>query len=94
MTSSNPVVIDPASTHGARIAQSLIGIGFLFIGVVLTSLVAYLLYVTGGEFYEGAFENHPIASLVLFIIMVVLVKPHRGGRASFDASYACCAYCG
>ena len=73
MTSSNPVVIDPASTHGARIAQSLIGIGFLFIGVVLTSLVAYLLYVTGGEFYEGAFENHPIASLVLFIIMVVLV---------------------
>lgn len=73
MTSSDTLTIDPVSTTGGRIVQILIGAGFLFIGVVLTSLVAYLLYVTGGEFYDGAFESHPIATLVLFIVMVVLV---------------------
>lgn len=50
-----------------------IGIVFISIGVVMTTLVVYSLYVTGAQFYNGQFENHPIASLVLFIVMVVLV---------------------
>lgn len=73
MTPANPLTADVAPTRQAKIAQTFVGLGFLFVGVVLTSLVAYLLYVMGAQFYNGEFENHPIASLVLFIVMVVLV---------------------
>lgn len=78
MTSTNPLTVDISASEAqhsrrAKIAEKVIGFGFLFVGVVLVSLVAYMLYVTGAQFYDGQFENHPIASLVLFIVMVVLV---------------------
>lgn len=49
------------------------GIVCMTIGVSLVMIVAYLLCSLGYAFYDRQFENHPLMSLVLFIVLVCLV---------------------
>ena len=53
-----------------RIAQKAFGAVSLAIGFMLALMVAFMLFFTGRAFYEGAIDDQPAASIVLFICLV------------------------
>ena len=43
------------------------------LGISMAMIVVYLFFSVGYAFYDGQFENHPMMSLVLFIVLVSVV---------------------
>ncbi len=51
----------------ARISFGVLSVG---VGAVLAAMVAFMLFFTGKAFYEGAINDQPAASIVLFVCLV------------------------
>lgn len=65
--------LDPDHARSVKrhvIARIAFGIWAVLVGCILAALVAFLLVFTGRAFYEGAFQDQPVASLTLFICLV------------------------
>ena len=54
-----------------KVARTSFGVLSVGVGAVLAAMVAFLLFFTGKAFYEGAINDQPAASIVLFVCLVV-----------------------
>ncbi len=76
---SNAEAADPTKFQDSklgkrhRILESIWGSVNILLGIGLVAIVVYLLAVIGNSFYEDAYLNLPIRSIVIFVINIILV---------------------